>query len=434
MAQLSDFHYRALFRRAGAAVCLMLVLTACTPAWQRPETNTAADFTDRSVSVFKFGARVTVAVPDASEAAAIFGTDLYRSRVQPVWIQVENGTDQDLILMRTAIDDKYISPAEAAYLRHAGPQDTREQMDRFFNESEFKNPIKAGTTVSGYVFSNLDEGFKNVNVDLLGNDQLLNYTVTIKIPGLNADYEYVDLITLYPEFEEITEEATLRERLVEIPCCTTNEAGSANGDPLNIVLVGSSQAVFTALIRRGWQATEINYFKSSLKTIRSHVFGSQYNYSPISPLYLFGRSQDIGLQKARGSVTRRNHMRLWRAPFDYRGQEVFIGQISRDIGVKFQKQTLTTHAIDPFVDHTRDSLIEDLAYSQGLSGVAFIEGSQISTETETFYNLTPDPYFSDGYRAVFFFTEETTPLTDIDQIRWLPDWHPSLRPAEPDAE
>jgi len=127
-------------------------------------------------------------------------------------------------------------------------------------------------------------------------------------------------------------------------------------------------------------------------------------------------------------------MRLWRAPFDYQGQEVFIGQISRDIGVKFQKQTLTTHAIDPFVDHTRDSLIEDLAYSQGLSGVAFIEGSQISTETETFYNLTPDPYFSDGYRAVFFFTEETTPLTDIDQIRWLPEWHPSLRPAEPDAE
>ena len=125
---------------------------------------------------------------------------------------------------------------------------------------------------------------------------------------------------------------------------------------------------------------------------------------------------------------RDSHMRLWRAPYDFQGQEVYLGQISRDIGVKANKRTLTTHAIDPYVDHTRDSLAGDLAYSQGLSGIAYVSGSQRSTEEETYYNLTPDPYYSDGYRAVFFFAEAPVALTEIDQLLWLPHWHPALAP------
>ena len=173
--------------------------------------------------------------------------------------------------------------------------------------------------------------------------------------------------------------------------------------------------------------------KSAMKTTRSFFLGSQYLYSPISPLYLYGRSQDIGLQKARQSISRRNHMRLWRAPYNFQNQEVYVGQISRDIGVKFQKRTITTHAIDPYVDHTRDGLMGDLAYSEGLSGVAYVEGSRKSTEEETYYNLTPDPYYSDGYRAVFFFSEVPVNLSEIDQLRWLPEWHPSLKQDPPSS-
>ena len=81
-------------------------------------------------------------------------------------------------MLRHAVDDAYISPAEAAYLRHAGPKETKREMDIFFQEMEFPNPVEAGTTVSGYVFTNLDEGFKNINVDLLGDDLLLNINFT----------------------------------------------------------------------------------------------------------------------------------------------------------------------------------------------------------------------------------------------------------------
>ena len=412
--------------RLTSAVLTVWALAACTPAWQLPISADQIVFESESKSVSRGGATVTVAVPSASDSEQLFGTDLYASHVQPVWIKVENQTGQDLIMLRHAVDDAYISPAEAAYLRHAGSKQTKREMDVFFQEMEFANPIKAGTTVSGYVFTNLDEGFKNINVDLLGDDLLLNFNFAAKIPGLNADFEYVDLDALYDEFENIEDVAAFQERLRQEPCCTVNKAGTKEGDPLNIVFVGTREAIWSALVRQGWHATEVNHMKSAMKTTRSFFFGSQYLYSPISPLYLYGRSQDVGIQKARNSISRRNHMRLWRAPYNFQGQEVYVGQISRDIGVKFQKRTITTHAIDPYIDHTRDGLMGDLAYSEGLSGVGYVSGSRVSTEEDTYYNLTPDPYYSDGYRAVFFFSASPVSLSEIDQLRWLPEWHPSL--------
>jgi hypothetical protein len=43
---------------------------------------------------------------------------------------------------------------------------------------------------------------------------------------------------------------------------------------------------------------------------------------PVSPLNLFGRKQDIALQKARKDIHQRNHLRLWLAPFRVEGEEV----------------------------------------------------------------------------------------------------------------
>jgi hypothetical protein len=111
-------------------------------------------------------------------------------------------------------------------------------------------------------------------------------------------------------------------------------------------------------------------------------------------------------------------MRLWRTRYVYRGQEVYIGQISRDIGVKFNRRTFTTHVIDPDVDDTRDGLIGDLAYSQSLHAMGYVRGSQRSTREETHYNLTPDPYFSDGLRAVMFLDPRPVALNEIQILDW----------------
>jgi hypothetical protein len=398
-----------------------LTLTACgAPAWKQPVTIAEVDFLSRAQTDTASDVSVTVAVPTREETELLFGTSLYREGIQPVWISIDNRSEQSLLLLKPGVDDSYFSPLEAAYQRHSGSKENRLAMDEFFYSAGFSNPAYAGEVTSGFVFTNLDEGAKAVNVDLVGDREMLTFAFVVTVPGLVTDVDQIDVDSLHDEWIDLTDEDDLREALASFPCCTANKKGSAWGDPLNIVMIGNQRHVFSALIRRGWHQTEITYGASARKTVKSFLFGSRYRYSPISSLYVFDRSQDIGMQKARGSINLRNHMRLWRTQYTYRGQEVYLGQISRDIGVKFNKRTVTTHAIDPNVDETRDGLVADLAYSQSLRSVGYVRGSQLSTRQDTHFNLTPDPYYSDGLRAVMFFDERPTALDEIEILDWEP--------------
>jgi hypothetical protein len=48
----------------------------------------------------------------------------------------------------------------------------------------------------------------------------------------------------------------------------------------------------------------------------------------------------------------------------------------------------------------------------------YAKGSQVSTLEDTHYNLTPDPYYSDGLRLVMFFGPDPTGLDGIDILDW----------------
>lgn len=395
------------------------MLTGCgAPVWVKPIPPDKVEFMSRAESMTQGGVTVTVAVPSREETEALFGTSLYNDLIQPVWIEVDNQSQKNYILMKVGVDRMGFSPLEASYQRHSGDKATRLDMDRFFYSMDFKNPVMAGTVNSGFVFTNLDEGHKAIHVDLVGNNDLKAYSFVIQIPGIVTDASLVDFANLYDNWVEISDEKELRKTLEGFPCCTVNKDGSDRGDPLNIVMIGDSKDVFSALIRSGWHQTEVTHGASIMKTVRSFLFGRRYRYSPISPLYVFGRQQDLGMQKARSSITLRNHMRLWRTRYNYHGKAVFLGQISRDIGVKFNARTITTHVIDPDVDDTRNSLVGDLAYSQNLVKLGYVAGSQVSTMRETHYNLTPDPYYSDGLRAVMFFVERPITLDQIEILDW----------------
>ena len=95
-----------------------------------------------------------------------------------------------------------------------------------------------------------------------------------------------------------------------------------------------------AFIRAEWDETETITARSAWKTGLSFLFGGRYRHSPVSALYVFGRRQDAALQKARGTIHERNHLRLWLAPATFQGKPVWLGQISRNIGVRFSKRTI----------------------------------------------------------------------------------------------
>jgi len=69
--------------------------------------------------------------------------------------------------------------------------------------------------------------------------------------------------------------------------------------------------VLATLVRPGWDLTETLRSESAWRTFTSTAFGIRSRTSPVSPLYLFRRPQDMALQKARKTVDERNHLRLW---------------------------------------------------------------------------------------------------------------------------
>ena len=84
------------------------------------------------------------------------------------------------------------------------------------------------------------------------------------------------------------------------------------GDPVNVALVGTVQQLRSAFANLGWSEADRLGLASSWDMIRAFVFNSPYPTAPFSTLYLFGRGQDIGFQKAiDDSPRKRHHIRFW---------------------------------------------------------------------------------------------------------------------------
>ena len=401
-------------------VCLIAVLMGCASAFN-PKPVDEVPFLERAQTQEDNGVKVTAAVLTSEECIAKFGANLYRRNIQPVWLDIENNTNEPLWFLVVGMDPAYFSPLESAYLgRFAIRKADHDEMDRYFFQRGMGSYIAPGDKLNGFVYSSLDEGTKAFNIDIVGEDQSIRtFTFFIPVPGIKIDHHDIDWENLYTQDEIIEyDEQGLREALEKLPCCTTNKKGTEQGDPLNIVVIGDLDDVYYSFLRAGWDETETIYRASILKTIRSFLFGGRYRYSPISALYVFGRPQDVALQRARTSIHERNHLRLWLTPMRFEGKLVWIGQISRDIGVRFTRKTITTHKIDPDVDETRAFLIQDLWYSQGLNAFGYVDGVGAAPYSEPRGNLTGDPYFTDGHRVVLWVASQPVAFTDVEWIDW----------------
>lgn len=365
------------------------------------------------------GVHVSAVVLSADESRQTFGTKLAEYGIQPIWLEIENGEDQEFVLMLLSLDPNYFSPAEAAWLsRGFGERGTDAKIHYFFDQ-HIPITIPAGATAEGYVFANLDPGVKPFAVDLIGDRTIRRFEFIQEVPGIEADFMQVDFETLYPpaEVEDLDLEG-LRSYLEMLPCCALGGDRETPGDPLNLVIVGEGAHVLTTLVRRGWDLTETVTAGTAFQTAWSSVFGARYRTSPISPLYLFDRPQDAGFQKARATVDERNHLRLWLAPVTLEGTQVWIGQISRDIGVKFSSKTFVTHKIDPYVDEALVYLLLDVAASEALGRVGFVEGVGPSLLEDPRFNYTDDPYYTHGLRGVMILEREIAPIDAIEDLDW----------------
>jgi hypothetical protein len=370
------------------------------------------------------------------ESERFFGVPMARRGIQPLWLEITNQGTQPYRLRLASLDPNYFPPLEAAMINHfrlgkrimafgvlawlflpflfllpfklIAAWKANRRMDAFFQEHGLGwGRIAPGDTVAGFVFTSLDEGTKQFSVRLFSPAGPKEFAFSIPVPGLKVDYAH------RPREHAVTtvdcDEAELRTRLEAMPRSTTNARGTVEGDPLNLAVIGEFDTLIRGFGAR-WDETEVITLQSCWRTFKAFSLGNEYRYSPVSALFVDGRCQDFALQRARQTINQRLHLRLWLTPLRFRGQPVWIGQISRDIGVRFTPRTwnLTTHKVDSDVDDARDYLLDELLASGRVALIGYVRGVQAASRKAPRHNLTGDPYFTDGLRAVVMFADGPT--------------------------
>jgi hypothetical protein len=385
-----------------AVVGLAVFLTGCVsytpaPATYAPQSERVQTKSDGPIAA-------SVAVLSRDEAETKFGLPLHKKGIQPVWVRLENRGKDWLVFLPTAIDADYFSAGEVAYMHgKTFASEANRRMEEVMRANEIPILLKPGKTIEGFVYTNYDPGAKHVRLQLLGEEVQHRIDFTLPVPDGRYDRERVELAGLYPgDATRDYRRDEVRAVLEQLPATTTNADAEGSGDPVNLVVIGTEETLTQMFARAGWDRTETLTAGNGFRLVGAFLFKKHWRTSPVSPLYVFGRPQDFALQKARRTIHERNHLRLWLAPFTCEGRPVWVGQISRDIGVRFTTQApgFVTHKIDPEVDEARDYLAQDLVLSGGVSHVGWVGGVGAIPRDAPGRNLTGDPYYTDGNRVV----------------------------------
>jgi hypothetical protein len=186
-----------------------------------------------------------------------------------------------------------------------------------------------------------------------------------------------------------------------VPRYTTTGDGLP-GDPVNLVLLGTVRQLRSAFAISGWSEADRLGLASSWRMIRAFVFNSPYPTAPFSTLYLFGRGQEIGFQKAiDNSPRKRHHIRFWalstaraeatvgtisfwensdRPPEN--ASVVWIGAGTKDTGFSLTQLTFQiTHATDADTNSERDFIVAELSKNRVIEDVdSYRAGQRLSIE------------------------------------------------------
>jgi hypothetical protein len=211
-----------------------------------------------------------------------------------------------------------------------------------------------------------------------------------------------------------------RDMIDRIPRRVADEAGNP-GDNVNFVIPGSEGRVIAMFEAGGWVKVSKTKETALVQGLLESLSKQSYLELPMSELTLFGRGQDYGLAHAEpvhlgatpldikpGVVAQRHHLRLWKAPFQADGQDLWVGAATHDIGfdrdARNSSITSITHKIDPNIDDEREFVGRSLEETGRVAKLSYITPSQPSKEARTATGAT---FHSDGRVLVIQLFPET---------------------------
>jgi hypothetical protein len=387
-----------------AGALLAVLATSCGRPYQ-PQPLDTVPFRTRAMTQRSDAVRVTAAVPGPDEAEGIFGFPIYESDIQPVWLEIENGSAERVRFAPVSVDPLYFAPLEVAYT-HRGPftGQGRDNMDRRFFTLAMGRYIDPGETASGFVFTHAHPGTKRFNVDVFGEDKEDHtFTFLIPVPGFTPDHSDAFFEQLYPPSALRDGNAdALRAALSALPCCATGPGGG-QGMPLNVVMIGEGEDVLHALTRAGWY----EHARSDDEAVQSK--SERFD----------GRPPDVTFRQRDRSRHDRDQLDVWLSPLRLNGAPVWIAQVSRRIGRTTRLgRALFDPRLDPDVDHAREHMLQVMWYSQGLQQYAWHSTGQPAAMDTLRATFSPGYYFTDGYRSVMWLSGAPVSLVETGELHW----------------
>jgi hypothetical protein len=179
-------------------------------------------------------------------------------------------------------------------------------------------------------------------------------------------------------------------------------------DVTNVLFIGSRDQLLSAFEAAGWTQPDAGSLRGRINWIRAVAELRGDEVAPMSVLLLNGAEPNMSWQKGLNDVSKRHHIRVWKAAGTWHGQDLWIGAATRDIDFAYMRPgRRLSHKIEGNVDQERDKVAYDLAFSSCGNLLDWTDRPDFPRFTR---NATGDPIITDG-RMV------TIELNDCDSPR-----------------
>jgi hypothetical protein len=171
----------------------------------------------------------------------------------------------------------------------------------------------------------------------------------------------------------------------------------APSDLINLLLIGSQEALVHAFRQAGWLEAENLDLKTEAETFLAVADHHSFHEGPVSSLLVDGQKPSLVFEKATNTFAKRHHVRIWRQPRVFNGLPVWIGAGTHDTGIDFSRKAKTfSHSVDSQIDQERRKIQNDLLFTGAIAASSLIARP---AAPRSFQNATGDQLQTDGQIA-----------------------------------
>jgi len=134
--------------------------------------------------------------------------------------------------------------------------------------------------------------------------------------------------------------------------------------------------------------------RTNIQRIRAVAEGRGDRTAPMSDLLVQDTKAEMSWQKSFNDVSKRHHIRIWKQPATWNGQQIWIGAATHDVDFAYLRPgNAMTHKIAEDVDQERDKVVNDLVFTSCVDMADDMERMDVPMVTR---NATGDPMRTDA--------------------------------------